>query len=41
MKPDTLLTLDDLCARVALSLSVDYDGSPNDRIRDVPDRLGF
>jgi DNA-binding transcriptional MerR regulator len=38
MKPDTLLTLDELCARVALSLSVDYDGSPNDRIRDVPDR---
>jgi DNA-binding transcriptional MerR regulator len=33
-----LLTLDELCAQVALALAVDYDGSPNNRIRDVPDR---
>src|SRR5262245_29598396 len=33
-----LLTLDELTARVALALSVDYDGAPNDRVRDVPDR---
>jgi len=30
-------TLDELSARVALALAVDYDGAPNGRVRDVPD----
>src|SRR5438876_6270293 len=38
MPEKTLLPLDDLCSQVALALSVDYDGAPNERIRDVPDR---
>jgi DNA-binding transcriptional MerR regulator len=38
MNVEPSLTLDELCAQVALSLAVDYDGAPNDRIRDVPDR---
>lgn len=38
MSTESLLTLDQLCAQVALALAVDYDGAPNDRIRDVPDR---
>src|SRR6476659_7762958 len=33
-----LLTLDELTALVALALSVDYEGAPNGRVRDVPDR---
>jgi len=31
-------TIDELGVQVALALSVDYAGSPNGRIRDVPDR---
>ena len=38
MNPDTLLTLADLCARVALVLADGYGGSPNHRARDLPDR---
>jgi DNA-binding transcriptional MerR regulator len=33
-----LWTIDELGTRAALALSVDYAGSPNGRIRDVPDR---
>src|SRR5438132_6429745 len=33
-----LWTLDDLGARVALALAVDYDGQANGRVREVPDR---
>src|SRR5215467_8773892 len=36
--PDPLWTLDDLGARVALALAVDYSGQANGRVRDVPDR---
>jgi DNA-binding transcriptional MerR regulator len=32
-----LWTLDDLVAQVALALAVDYDGTANGRVRDVPD----
>ena len=38
MNSDTLLTLDDLCAKVALALAADYDGVASDRVRDLPDR---
>jgi DNA-binding transcriptional MerR regulator len=31
-------TIDELGAQVALALSVDYEGAPNQRVRDVPDR---
>jgi DNA-binding transcriptional MerR regulator len=31
-------TLDELSARVALALAVDYAGQPSGRVRDVPDR---
>src|SRR5580765_6596611 len=31
-------TLNELCTQVALALSTDYAGAPNDRVRDVPDR---
>lgn len=31
-------TLDELGAQVAQALSVDYDGAPNGRVRDLPDR---
>lgn len=34
----TRWTIDELGAQAALALSVDYDGAPNSRIRDVPDR---
>src|SRR5258707_7207380 len=34
----SLWTLDELGARVALALSVDYDGQASGRVRDVPDR---
>src|SRR3954468_22885713 len=34
----SLWTIDELGAQVALALSVDYDGPPNGRVRDVPDR---
>src|SRR3954470_15579682 len=33
-----LWTLDELGAQVALALSVSYEGPPNGRVRDVPDR---
>jgi DNA-binding transcriptional MerR regulator len=33
-----LWTLDELGARVALALAVDYDGQVNGRVREVPDR---
>jgi DNA-binding transcriptional MerR regulator len=33
-----LWTLDELGARVALALAVDYDGQANGRVREVPDR---
>jgi hypothetical protein len=35
---ETLWTIDELGAAVALALSVDYAGPPNSRVRDVPDR---
>src|SRR5258708_18660960 len=35
---EPLWTLDDLGARVALALAVDYTGQANGRVRDVPDR---
>ena len=35
---DPIWTIDELGARVALALSVDYEGPPNSRVRDVPDR---
>src|SRR5436189_5524229 len=38
---EPLWTLDDLGARVALALAVDYSGSANGRIRDLPDRRGI
>jgi DNA-binding transcriptional MerR regulator len=38
MKSDALFTLDELCAQVALALAENYEGAPNDRIRDMPDR---
>ena len=38
MKSEPLFTLDELCARVALALAENYEGAPNDRIRDMPDR---
>src|SRR4051812_436850 len=31
-------TIDELGSRTALALAVDYEGAPNDRVRDVPDR---
>src|SRR6516225_5681107 len=31
-------TLDELCAQVALALAVNYTGTNNGRVRDVPDR---
>jgi DNA-binding transcriptional MerR regulator len=36
--PDLLWTLDELGARVAQALAVDYPGQANGRVRDVPDR---
>jgi MerR HTH family regulatory protein len=38
MKPESSFTLDQLCAQAALALAENYDGAPNDRIRDMPDR---
>src|SRR3954454_9872246 len=35
---DALWKIDELSAQVALALSVGYDGAPNGRVRDVPDR---
>jgi DNA-binding transcriptional MerR regulator len=37
MNGDTLLTLDELCAQVAVALVDGYAGAPNDRVRDLPD----
>src|SRR4051812_2515295 len=31
-------TIEELGAEVALALSVGYEGAPNDRVRDIPDR---
>src|SRR5579884_4235161 len=36
--PAEFWTIDELGAEVALALSVDYEGAPNDRVREVPDR---
>src|SRR3954464_8353042 len=33
-----LWTIDELGSRVALALSVDYDGQASGRVRDIPDR---
>lgn len=40
MKSDSepLWTIDELGAKAAEALAFDYDGPPNDRVRDVPDR---
>ena len=35
--PANLWTIDELCAQVALALSVDYSGQNNGQVRDVPD----
>jgi DNA-binding transcriptional MerR regulator len=35
---EPLWTLDELCAQVALALAVNYTGTNNGRVRDVPDR---
>lgn len=35
---DSRWTIDELGAMTARALAVDYDGPPNDRVRDVPDR---
>jgi DNA-binding transcriptional MerR regulator len=35
---EALWTIDELGVQVALALSVDYEGAPNSRVRDVPDR---
>src|SRR5947209_10097936 len=35
---ERLWTIDELGTQAALALSVDYEGSPNGRVRDVPDR---
>ena len=37
-RAESLWTIDELGAQVALALSVDYEGAPNSRVRDVPDR---
>ncbi|AGA27668.1 helix-turn-helix domain-containing protein [Singulisphaera acidiphila] len=35
---EPLWTIDELGSKAAEALAIDYDGPPNDRIRDVPDR---
>lgn len=35
---EPLWTIDELGAKAAEALAVDYEGPPNDRVRDVPDR---
>src|SRR5437764_5230066 len=35
---EPLWTLDELCARVAVALAVDYAGQASGRVREVPDR---
>jgi hypothetical protein len=37
-RTESLCTIDELGAQVALALSVDYEGAPNSRVRDIPDR---
>jgi DNA-binding transcriptional MerR regulator len=37
-RQEPLWTIDQLGAQVSLALAVDYAGSPNGRVRDVPDR---
>ena len=37
-RTQALWTIDELGSRVALALSVDYDGQASGRVRDVPDR---
>src|SRR5262245_46777190 len=37
-RTEPLWTIDELGAQVALALSVDYEGAPNSRVRDIPDR---
>jgi len=37
-RTEPLWTIDELGAQVALALSIDYDGAPNSRVRDIPDR---
>src|SRR5206468_6454027 len=36
-KLDPLWTIDELGAKAAEALAVDYEGPPNNRVRDVPD----
>ncbi|WP_074312369.1 MerR family transcriptional regulator [Singulisphaera sp. GP187] len=36
--PEPLWTIDELGSKAAEALAFDYDGPPNDRVRDVPDR---
>lgn len=36
--PRALWTIDELGVQVSLALATDYDGPPNGRVRDVPDR---
>src|SRR5262245_220622 len=35
---EVLWTIDELGSQVTLALSVDYEGAPNGRVREVPDR---
>ncbi|WP_254053828.1 hypothetical protein [Singulisphaera sp. GP187] len=35
---EPLWTIDELGSEAAEALAFDYDGPPNDRVRDVPDR---
>jgi DNA-binding transcriptional MerR regulator len=37
LSPESLWTLDELCAEVALALAVDYEGPASGRVREVPD----
>src|SRR5262249_8646148 len=38
MSREMLFTLDELSTRVVAALSVNYDGAPNERVRELPDR---
>src|SRR5260370_33668264 len=38
LRTDSLWTLEDLSARVALALAENYDGQTSGRVREVPDR---
>src|SRR3954452_4369732 len=37
LQPEPFWNLEELCARVALALAVDYTGQASGRVRDVPD----